>query len=74
MAGAGVPMAGGAPSSGMVMGGTGPSTWYYATVEDASGNRREWHVSGSLDGLLAEGDSGWTVTKGSRLIEVDRGA
>lgn len=70
--GGGIPMAGGGTTPGMVTGGTSASTWYYATIEDSTGNRREWHVSGRMFGMLAEGDRGRTVTKGTRLLEFRR--
>ncbi|KYH44864.1 DUF2500 domain-containing protein [Branchiibius sp. NY16-3462-2] len=73
--GGGAPMtgvAGGPVTTGMPMGGTSASTWYYVTIEDSVGNRKEWHVSGQLYGLVAEGDWGQTVTKGTRLIEFNR--
>lgn len=73
--GGGVPVggvAGGPVATGMTVGGTSASTWYYVTIEDQAGGRKEWHVSGQMYGLVAEGDWGRTVTKGTRLIEFDR--
>src|SRR5215469_758267 len=39
-------------------GGGSVSTWYYATFELPSGDRREFSIAGKEYGLLSEGDEG----------------
>ena len=41
------------------------STWYYATFEVESGDRREMSISGEQYGLLADGDIGELTFQGS---------
>jgi hypothetical protein len=47
-------------------GGGGVSTWYYATFELPSGDRREFSVAGEEYGLLCEGDEGTLTFQGTR--------
>jgi Protein of unknown function (DUF2500) len=42
------------------------STWYYATFELESGERREFTINGGAYGQLAEGDEGTLTYQGTR--------
>lgn len=44
------------------------STSYYITFQVASGDRMEFHVSGSEYGMLVEGDSGQLSFQGTRYL------
>lgn len=48
------------------------STSYYITFQFESGDRTEFHVSGSEYGMLAEGDSGKLSFQGSRYLGFER--
>ena len=48
------------------------STWYYATFELASGERREFSLSGPEYGLLADGDEGRLTYQGTLFRHFDR--
>ncbi len=48
------------------------SSWYYATFEFPSGDRREFLVSGQESGLLAEGDHGRLTYQGTRYRRFER--
>ena len=48
------------------------STWYYATFEFDSGERREIGINGSEFGLLAEGDHGSLTLQGTRYHGFER--
>ncbi len=48
-------------------------TDYYATFEDADGERREFGVSAREYGLIAEGDRGTLATRGSWFWGFERG-
>ena len=47
---------------------TTTSTTYYVTFQVESGDRMEFHVSGSEYGMLAEGDLGKLSFQGSRYL------
>lgn len=49
------------------------STDYYATFEDAEGERKEFGVSAREYGLIAEGDRGTLATRGSWFWGFERG-
>lgn len=48
------------------------STSYYVTFEVESGDRMEFHVSGSEYGMLAEGDMGRLRFQGTRYLGFER--
>ena len=48
------------------------STSYYATFQLGSGDRMEFHVSGSEYGLLVEGDRGNLSFQGTRYLSFER--
>lgn len=48
------------------------STTYYATFQVESGDRMEFHVSGSEYGMLAEGDQGRLTFQGTRYLGFER--
>lgn len=48
------------------------STSYYVTFEFESGDRSEFHISGSEYGQLAEGDSGILTFQGTRYLGFER--
>ena len=48
------------------------STSYYVTFEVESGDRMEFHVSGTEYGLLVEGDQGSLTFQGTRYLEFER--
>lgn len=48
------------------------STTYYVTFEVESGDRMEFHLSGSDFGLIAEGDEGILSFQGTRYLEFKR--
>ena len=57
----------GSGSSMNSMSGSGSvNTWYYVTFEFSGGERREFGLSGSEYGLLAEGDKGTLTFQGTR--------
>ncbi len=60
--------------SGDGTGGNGyhTSTSYYATFEVESGDRMEFHLSGSEYGMLAEGDMGKLRFQGTRYLGFER--
>ena len=62
-------------TSGSVDSSTGGSvsTWYYATFELPSGERREFCIGGREYGLLAEGDEGMLTYQGTRYRGFERG-
>lgn len=51
---------------------TTTSTTYYVTFQVESGDRMEFHVSGSEYGMLAEGDSGRLTFQGTRYLSFER--
>ena len=51
---------------------TTTSTAYYVTFEFESGDRMEFHVSGSEYGMLAEGDAGRLTFQGTRYLSFER--
>ncbi len=51
---------------------TSSSTSYYVTFEVESGDRMEFHLSGSEYGMLAEGDRGRLSFQGTRYLGFDR--
>ena len=48
------------------------STSYYITFEVESGDRMEFHVSGSEFGMLFEGDAGKLTFQGTRYLGFER--
>jgi len=48
------------------------STSYYVTFQVESGDRMEFHVSGSQYGMLAEGDFGRLSFQGTRYLGFER--
>ena len=48
------------------------STSYYVTFQVLSGDRMEFHISGSEYGLLVEGDVGALTFQGTRYLRFDR--
>ena len=48
------------------------STSYYVTFELSSGDRMEFHISGTEYGLLVEGDKGNLSFQGSRYLGFER--
>ncbi len=48
------------------------STTYYVTFQVESGDRMEFHVSGSEYGMLAEGDTGRLTFQGTRYLSFER--
>lgn len=48
------------------------STYYYATFELETGERREFHLYGQDYGLLAEGDEGTLSYQGTRYLGFQR--
>lgn len=48
------------------------STAYYVTFQVESGDRMEFHVSGSEYGMLAEGDTGKLTFQGTRYLLFER--
>ena len=48
------------------------STTYYVTFQVESGDRMEFHVSGSEYGMLAEGDTGRMTFQGTRYLSFER--
>lgn len=48
------------------------STYYYVTFQVESGDRMEFHVSGSEYGMLVEGDKGKLMFQGTRYLSFDR--
>jgi hypothetical protein len=61
-------------TSGSVHQNTGGnvSTWYYATFELPSGDRREFSIRGKEYGMLAEGDEGLLTYQGTRYKGFER--
>lgn len=51
---------------------TSSSTSYYVTFEVESGDRMEFHLSGSEYGMLAEGDKGRLNFQGTRYLGFER--
>lgn len=51
---------------------TSSSTWYYVTFQVESGDRREFSVTGSEYGMLAEGDTGKRSFQGTRYLAFER--
>ena len=51
---------------------TTSSTSYYVTFQVESGDRMEFHVSGSEYGMLAEGDIGRLRFRGTRYLKFER--
>lgn len=51
---------------------TTTNTTYYVTFQVESGDRMEFHVSGSEYGMLAEGDSGRLTFQGTRYLSFER--
>jgi len=51
---------------------TSTSTSYYVTFQFDSGDRTEFHVSGSEYGLLVEGDKGNLTFQGTRYLGFER--
>ena len=51
---------------------TTSSTTYYVTFQVESGDRMEFHVSGSEYGMLAEGDTGRLTFQGTRYLSFER--
>lgn len=51
---------------------TSTSTSYYVTFQVASGDRMEFHVSGSEYGMLIEGDQGNLSFQGTRYLGFER--
>lgn len=51
---------------------TSTSTSYYITFQVASGDRMEFHVSGSEYGMLIEGDQGNLSFQGTRYLGFER--
>ena len=51
---------------------TSSSTSYYVTFEVESGDRMEFHLSGSEYGMLAEGDMGKLRFQGTRYLGFER--
>lgn len=51
---------------------SGASTWYYATFEFSSGDRKEFSVDGNEYGMLAEGDKGELLFQGNEFISFTR--
>lgn len=49
------------------------STWYFATFEFPSGERREFLIAGQDYGLLCEGDEGSLTYQGTRFRGFIRG-
>ena len=64
------------PNAGDVSGAHGfhmtTSTTYYVTFQVESGDRMEFHVSGSEYGMLAEGDTGKLTFQGTRYLSFER--
>src|SRR5262249_53312939 len=61
-------------TSGQVNSSSGSvSTWYYATFELPSGERREFCLGGQEYGRLAEGDEGTLPYQGTRYHRCERG-
>ena len=64
------------PNAGDVSGAHGftmtTSTTYYVTFQVESGDRMEFHVSGSEYGMLAEGDHGRLTFQGTRYLSFER--
>lgn len=48
------------------------SMYYYVTFQVESGDRMEFHVSGSEYGMLVEGDKGKLMFQGTRYLSFDR--
>lgn len=48
------------------------STYYYVTFQVESGDRMEFHVSGSEYGMLVKGDKGKLMFQGTRYLSFDR--
>ena len=48
------------------------STSYYVTFQVESGDRMEFHVSGTEFGMLAEGDAGKLTFQGTRYLGFER--
>ena len=48
------------------------NTYYYVTFQVESGDRMEFHVSGSEYGMLVEGDKGKLMFQGTRYLSFDR--
>ena len=59
-------------SDGTGANGYHTSTSYYATFEVESGDRMEFHLSGSEYGMLAEGDMGKLRFQGTRYLGFER--
>lgn len=63
------------PNAGDVTGAHGyhtvTDTRYYVTFEVESGDRMEFHVSGSQYGMLVEGDEGKLTFQGTRYLSFD---
>ena len=47
-------------------------TYYYVTFQVESGDRMEFHVSGSEYGMLVEGDKGKLMFQGTRYLSFSR--
>ncbi len=54
------------------MGTSTSSTTYYVTFQVESGDRMEFHVSGSEYGMLVEGDQGKLSFQGTRYLGFER--
>lgn len=48
------------------------TTYYYVTFQVESGDRMEFHVSGSEYGMLVEGDRGKLTFQGTRYLGFER--
>lgn len=51
---------------------TTTSTTYYVTFQVESGDRMEFHVSGTEYGMLVEGDTGKLTFQGTRFLSYER--
>lgn len=56
----------------LAMSHTSSSTTYYVTFEVESGDRMEFHLSGSEYGQLVEGDRGRLTFQGTRYLGFER--
>ena len=51
---------------------TSTSSSYYATFQVESGDRMEFHITGTEYGMLAEGDYGMLTFQGTRYLSFER--
>lgn len=51
---------------------TTSSTWYYVTFQFESGDRKEFSLTGTQYGMLAEGDLGKLTFQGTRYLGFER--